>query len=111
MKLHASGGGQILWLWTFIKLLDGKCYPAPGAGKESRGGGRQSLKAQANGSGVQHEHDDDVKQGKMARTESAAPTTVSRQIASVVSPTIVLLRYWGNSVSPGPGICGSRADS
>ena len=43
----------------------------------------QSLKNQANGRGVRHKHDDEVKQGKIARPESAAPTMVSRHLASV----------------------------
>lgn len=28
-ELAANGGGQILWLWTFMNTLDDKCCPAP----------------------------------------------------------------------------------
>lgn len=75
----------MLWLWMFMRILDGKCCPAPdGARKGSRGGRWQSPQDWANGRGVQHAHDDDVKQGKEGEfRKRAAPSAVRGYLTSV----------------------------
>lgn len=82
--VEAPGGGQMLWLWMFIKTPGWQVLSRTGwCGKASRGNRQPSLKNQTDGRGVQHKHDDDVKQGKIASPESAAPLPVSRHLASV----------------------------
>lgn len=82
--MEAPGGGQMLWLWMFMKTPGWQVLSRTGwCGKASRGYCQPSLKDRANGRGVRRKHNYDMKQGRMASTKNAAPLPVSRYLASV----------------------------
>ncbi len=100
----------MLWLWMFIKLLDGECYPAPDGAREGLRGSRWQLQELGEPMRRAAQARLRCEAGKIWRVLKARHRQVSAAISLQLSPAIVLMRCERKSVSPGLEICGNRAD-